>query len=198
MSVQGGTLEYMAPELFLGERASAGSDLYALGVLFHIMLTGRAPVRRKTPPPPQPPAAGADVSTVTLGRHVPEEEWERKIEDIPAPWNRIVAQCLAARPGQRLGSVEEVISALAPKRRTASHWILALALALATLIAVVFWQSRQKLGPPVRLALPMVVEGAPLQAVDGIAQDVATGCPPSRRILATWPERRGGQSLSQG
>jgi tetratricopeptide (TPR) repeat protein len=174
MSVQGGTLEYMTPELFLGERASAASDLYALGVLFHIMLTGRAPVRRKAPPAPQPPAAGADVSTVTLGRRVPEEEWERKIEDLPAPWNRVVAQCLSARPAQRPGSAEEVIAALAPKRRTASQWILALALALLAYAAVVFWQSRQKLGPPVRLAvLPMVVEGTPLQAVDGIAQDVA-------------------------
>ena len=42
---RGGTLDYMAPELLLSHPASVASDLYALGVLFHHMLTGRTPER---------------------------------------------------------------------------------------------------------------------------------------------------------
>lgn len=38
-----GTLDYMAPELLLGEAPSARSDLYAVGVIFHQLLTGRFP-----------------------------------------------------------------------------------------------------------------------------------------------------------
>lgn len=38
-----GTLDYMAPELFLGHAASPSSDLYAVGVLAFEMLTGHFP-----------------------------------------------------------------------------------------------------------------------------------------------------------
>lgn len=35
-----GTLEYMAPELLLGDPASIASDMYAVGVIMYQMLTG--------------------------------------------------------------------------------------------------------------------------------------------------------------
>jgi serine/threonine protein kinase len=38
-----GTVQYMAPEYFLGERGSPRSDLYSLGVIAYQMLTGRLP-----------------------------------------------------------------------------------------------------------------------------------------------------------
>ena len=41
-----GTLEYMAPELLLGEHPSAASDLYAVGVLLWEALTGEYPFAR--------------------------------------------------------------------------------------------------------------------------------------------------------
>jgi len=38
-----GTTEYMAPEIITGQKASARSDLYALGVVMYRMLAGRTP-----------------------------------------------------------------------------------------------------------------------------------------------------------
>jgi serine/threonine-protein kinase len=45
---RGGTPDYMAPELFLGAPSTVASDLYALGILFHVMLTGHPPKRTGT------------------------------------------------------------------------------------------------------------------------------------------------------
>jgi eukaryotic-like serine/threonine-protein kinase len=42
-----GTPHYMAPELFSGEPASPGSDVYALGVTLFAMLTGQLPFPRR-------------------------------------------------------------------------------------------------------------------------------------------------------
>ncbi len=39
----GGTLEYMAPEVLAGSPPGKGADVYALGVLLHQLLCGRAP-----------------------------------------------------------------------------------------------------------------------------------------------------------
>src|SRR5690606_25075144 len=42
-----GTPQFMAPELFQGERASMASDVYSLGVCYFLLLTGRLPAARK-------------------------------------------------------------------------------------------------------------------------------------------------------
>src|SRR5258708_2632409 len=40
---RGGTPDYMAPELMQGEKASVASDVYALGVMLHELVSGRKP-----------------------------------------------------------------------------------------------------------------------------------------------------------
>ena len=51
-----GTLQYTAPEYFVGEAATPSADLFSLGVITYQMLTGRRPMARKWPTAaPRPP-----------------------------------------------------------------------------------------------------------------------------------------------
>lgn len=47
-SALAGTLEYMAPELLLGQPPSVKSDLYSVGVLFYLLLTAAFPYSRES------------------------------------------------------------------------------------------------------------------------------------------------------
>ncbi|HEV8146421.1 MAG TPA: tetratricopeptide repeat protein, partial [Bryobacteraceae bacterium] len=178
----GGPAEYMAPELFLGERASIASDIYALGVMFQVMLTGVPPKRLGEPPTAQTQtwASGSAASTKTVGAKIAPADWQREIADLPAPWKKIVTRCLAAKPEQRFHSAEQVSRAFEPRR---------LALKIGTAVVVTaglafgFWKSQAPAPEtPVRLAiLPFSTEGDPLPAAAGVANDVADRLSGARR-----------------
>jgi serine/threonine-protein kinase len=179
----GGTAEYMAPELFLGERADVASDVYALGVLFQVMLTGVPPRRVESPAETQQPTweAGSVASTKTVAAKVAPAVWSRQIVDLPAPWKRIIARCLAAKPEQRFASAEQVSRALEPRRiflRVAAAAVIIAALAFG------YWKSQAPLPEtPVRLAiLPFTsAEGESLSSAVAIANDVADRLSGARR-----------------
>ena len=70
-----GTPNYMSPEQVLGQAATGASDLYALGVVAHEMLSGQRPFDRETPfatafsqvqdpPPPLPGDLPEDLALV--------------------------------------------------------------------------------------------------------------------------------------
>ena len=191
MSGRGGTFDYMAPELLLGERATVRSDLYALGVLFHIMLKGRSPERESTPPRRPPPSDWRPdtlASTLTMGSVIVPSDWRRKIDDLPSPWNHVVDGCLTARPADRFVSTEEVEAALQP-RSSRLRWAALPAAAAALLFGYWQWMAGAP-ESPVRLAvLPFTAEGSAVRAAAGIALDVADRLNGSRRSFTVMPPR---------
>ena len=125
---RGGTRAYMAPELVGGARATVASDIYALGVIFHVMLTGHPPL-------------GSESQGETVAA-------------LPSPWDSVVARCIDAHPDKRPASVEEVSAAFKPVRwrmKTAA------ALAAAAILAFSLRPTApEPRGEPVRLlVLPL-------------------------------------------
>jgi len=102
-----GTLAYMSPEQIQGDVVDSRSDLFALGIILHEMLTGRHPWVRRTPvatmyaiinddPPAVDPAVGGP--------------------DLAA----IVAMLLRKHPAERYPHAEAVLDALTTRSAEAS------------------------------------------------------------------------------
>ncbi len=179
---QGGTPDFMAPELFLGVRSTAASDLYALGILFHVMLTGHPPKWIGRPAGRPLLALGDDsaAETITARPVIIAADWQRTIEDLPPRWSGLVERCIAPRPEDRYGSAEAVSHALQPRRLLLKSSALA---AAVLALAFGYWQwSAAPAGPPVRLAvLPFSIEGDPVPGAGGIGLDVANRLSGARR-----------------
>ncbi len=82
-----GTPDYISPEQAVGEKATGASDLYALGVVAHEMLTGARPFDRGTP-------------IATAMSHVNEPPPPLG-EEVPADLRAVVATLLEKDPGKR-------------------------------------------------------------------------------------------------
>ncbi len=87
--VQDGTPAYMAPEQLAGKEVSVRSDLYALGLVFHEMFTGK-----------QAFESGVKRSTPTT------------VKDIDPLVERLILRCLDADPRNRPASALAVAAAL--------------------------------------------------------------------------------------
>ena len=96
-----GTPEFMSPEQLLGDPVDARSDLYALGCIFHLMLTATPPFQ-------------ASTREQMIKRRLSEDAPHiRSVDEgLPDSVAGIVAKLLARAPGDRYGSAAEVHDAL--------------------------------------------------------------------------------------
>jgi len=90
-----GTPSYMAPEQFEG-RFDERSDVFALGVVLHVMLTGAKPFKAELRDRPA---------------RAPNPNHQRP--GIPVPLGALVEKCLAPAPADRYPTASTVLSALA-------------------------------------------------------------------------------------
>jgi predicted Ser/Thr protein kinase len=93
-----GTPAYMAPEQLLGESVDGRADIYAWGIVFSEMLTGRHPLQRGP--------HGASLHSEVEGRG--------KNHDVhlTGPFATVIARCLHADPNARYASAKELVSEL--------------------------------------------------------------------------------------
>ncbi|GEM_PF-4782053 len=96
-----GTLLYMAPELFHGEKADCRSDLYSIGCMLYELLTDRLPIDGADP-------ASIQQQKLTLSITPPS----RLRPSIPAGLDALIMNLLEPDPARRIGYATDVCSAL--------------------------------------------------------------------------------------
>lgn len=102
-----GTLEYMAPEQIRGEEVSAGTDLYAVGILLYELLIGRVPFSATTE---------YELMRLQLEGHVPSVQL--LAGDVPEWCDELIARALAKNPHDRFTTAAdfraEILARTAP------------------------------------------------------------------------------------
>jgi tetratricopeptide (TPR) repeat protein len=173
----GGTPDYMAPEMWRGQKASKATDVYALGVILYEIITGRLPFDSKSvnshlirPPAP---------STLTKG--------------LDPRWDRVLLECLSDSPGARPSDAGQVIDRLEkhPLRKAPLIAVVALAVAALAVAASIppihGWMI--DLFMPINMRLAILPFQGPAEATvigEGALQDVSDRLrhmPSARRTL---------------
>ncbi len=85
-----GTAEYMSPEQAQGKRATKQSDLYSLGAVMYVMLTGRPPFTGKTA-----------LDIIQKHRFSQFDSVKRLVPEVPFWLDEVVCQCLSKKQEDR-------------------------------------------------------------------------------------------------
>ncbi|MBV9761510.1 MAG: protein kinase [Acidobacteriaceae bacterium] len=93
-----GSLDYMAPEQFLGEPVSPATDIFALGAIAYEMLTGRKPFPNET-------LLRTALRRVS-GAPIPARHYT---PDVPEGWQRAIARAMSREPQNRQQSAKALV-----------------------------------------------------------------------------------------
>ena len=177
-----GTMEYMSPEQGLGKPLDERSDLFAVGLIFYELLTGKMPYKADS--------ALASLVKRTHERAVPVSD---ESASIPRALSDIVGKCLEPKVQDRYQHVGEILtdleawqggraaatlhfpSSTRPWGQTIPwHWIGAVA-ALVVMAAVTAWYFTKRQSAT-------VVAHAPVSVL--VAEDLRKSLP--QRVTGLW------------
>ena len=96
-----GTPEYMAPEQGTGGKVDGRADVYALGVVFYELVTGRRPYQADTP-----------LAVIYKHAHDPLPAPRQFAPGLPEAAERVLIKALAKRPEDRYPSMGDFAAAL--------------------------------------------------------------------------------------
>jgi serine/threonine protein kinase/tetratricopeptide (TPR) repeat protein/TolB-like protein len=96
-----GTLEYMSPEQALGSSLDQRSDLFAVGLIFYELLTGKSPYKADT--------AIASLMKRTHERAIPASDVD---PSVPVSLSAIVSRCLEREPEDRYQTASQLLKEL--------------------------------------------------------------------------------------
>jgi serine/threonine protein kinase/tetratricopeptide (TPR) repeat protein len=149
-----GTMEYMSPEQALAKDLDQRSDLFAVGLIFYELLSGKMPYKAES--------AVASLIMRNQQRAIPVTDHD---ETIPVQLSNIVSKCLERDPALRIQTASEMLQdlddwlgnraaanlgfqpAVEPWGRT-THWPLVIGLATVLLLAIVGFVFRGTLFSP--------------------------------------------------
>lgn len=110
-----GTMEYMSPEQSRGEQVDCTSDIYAAGLIFYELLTGKMPYAAES--------ALASLMKRAQQRAIPAAEIDRSV---PRNLSSIVSHCIEPDRKKRYQSASEILAdldAVDPTARTAVSFV---------------------------------------------------------------------------
>jgi len=176
----GGTPDYMAPELLLGQKTSKASDVYALGVILYEIVTGRIPFDKQfigsRPTCPTPPS---DV-----------------VKGLDPRWDAVILDCLSESAAARPTDAGQIIARLEKRPWRKAPLIAVGVLVLAALTPPIrHWATDAFMGwfmpANVRLAiLPLQNSSEATMVGEGALHDVSDRLrhlPSARRTLVVIP-----------
>ncbi len=123
-----GTLQFTAPEYFIGDPGTPRSDLFSLGVIAYQMLTGRLPYGTKV----------AQARTKALQRKLKYAAAHRYNDDIP-PWiDRTLQRAVHPDPQKRYEAMSELVYDL---RHPKDEYLRSGQVPILERNSLLFWQS---------------------------------------------------------
>lgn len=171
-----GTPAYMAPEQWDGLSGDTRTDIYALGVMLYVCLTGKAPF-----------SARSLDELADKHRLDPPPRLSSVVDGVDPTLERLVLRCLEKDPAARPASMDEVLEVLrAPERRR--RWLRQTAVVAASSLLVLglsglaVWEVAKaavvhEMRPALGRLAELVARDVPTEGLDAIRDASAIGTP---------------------